>query len=524
MHMSNKLYSDLVIKNANIWTMDDTSPRAKHLAIYSNTICKVTNDLNEVEQLIGPETKIIDAENRTVIPGFIDSHTHIAWTGLNKIYLDLGNTKSLEEALSLIKEQIHMKEEGEWIIGRNWDQSNWVEQKYITAADLDPISTKNPVLLRHVSGHLVTVNSLGFERLGLSKDLQGVDLDKKGNVIGTLRDIELSDFKEIRPKFEDFVKGLEFGMEECIRLGITSVHDNITFELLPAYHYLFLNNKMKIRVYGIIYEDMVEEAIKLNLNKTVGSLWFKIGAVKLMTDGAISSRTAYLFDEYADKEGEYGFALYDEEKLDYMIKKVHESGYQVAAHAIGDKAVAQLIEAFARNINPEECKRRLHRIEHAEIVRYQDLEKAKELNIVFSMQPNFVYRWGRVGINGMYEKRLGKERTMLNNPFGWVKENNLILTFGSDGMPLGPLYGILGALYHPNENQQLTLEEAIKSYTLIPALVSKDEDVKGSVAEGKLADIVILSHNLDEISKEEFEKVMVVKTIIDGKIVFELED
>ncbi|MHA1305027.1 MAG: amidohydrolase [Candidatus Heimdallarchaeaceae archaeon] len=521
--MEKKLFADLVIENANVWTMEEEKPRAKHICVYANTIMKVSSDKTEIEHLIGPETIIIDAENKTVIPGFIDSHTHIAWTGLNKIYLDLGNTRSLAEALDLIKDEIEKKNLGEWIIGRNWDQSNWPEQRYITAEDLDPISPDNPVILRHVSGHMVTVNTLGFKRLGLSKDELGVDLDENGEIIGTLRDIDLSEHKEIRPKHADFVKGLELGMDECLKLGITSIHDNIVFELLPAYMELVKANKLKVRIYGIIYEDMLDEAIKLGLQEYVGSNWFRIGAVKLMTDGALSSRTAYLFEDYADKPGEKGFALYDEKKLDEMVMKVHEAGLQIAAHAIGGKAVSNVVDAILRNIDPEESKKALHRIEHAELVRKEELERSRTHGIVYSMQPNFVWRWGLVGVDGMYEQRLGKERTLLNNPFRWVLDNELILTFGSDGMPLGPLYGIKGALFHSNENLRLSLEEAIKCYTLNPAITAKEDKIKGSIKEGKLADLVILNKNLDNIELEEFHEVCVEKTIVSGVVVYTKE-
>ncbi|MFW9852905.1 MAG: amidohydrolase, partial [Candidatus Thorarchaeota archaeon] len=355
------------------------------------------------------------------------------------------------------------------------------------------------------------------------KNQLGVDLDERGEVTGTLRDIDLKDNKETRPSFDDFIKGFELGFEEAIELGITSVHDNITFETLPVYLHLAKNNLLNVRVYGIIYEDMVDEAIKIGLDRNFGDKWFKIGAVKLMTDGALSSRSAYVFEEYDDKPGEYGFALYDEEKLNLMVSKVHQANLQIAAHAIGDKANANLISAIEENIVPSECQEALHRIEHAEILRREDVLRAAKLGLVFSMQPNFVWRWGLIDVDGMYEQRLGKERTMINNPFRWILEENLILAFGSDGMPLGPLYGIKGALYHPNPELRLNLEEAIRSYTLYPAKAAKEEHIKGSITEGKLADLVMLSHKLDVMQEEEFHDVKVDYTIIGGHIIYKRE-
>ena len=341
--MSTKLFADLVIKNANIWTLDDDNPRAEALVIFSDTLLKIVSN-EEVEKFIGSSTEILELAGQTVLPGFIDAHTHIAWNGMNKVYLDLSKTKSLVEAIELVKSEIEKKKPGEWIIGRSWDQANWTEQRYITAADLDPISLENPIHLRHVSGHFETVNSLGFERLGLSKDMQGVDIDENGNITGTLRDLDHSQLdpvkrQELRPTFHEFVKGLNYGMDECLSLGITSVHDNITFELLPVYSHLVKQHKLKLRVYGIVYEDMIDEVIKLGIDRNFGDKWFRIGAVKLMTDGAISSRTAYLFDDYIDKEGEKGFALYDDDRLDEMVTKTHNANLQLAVHAIGDKNV-----------------------------------------------------------------------------------------------------------------------------------------------------------------------------------------
>ncbi len=517
--MHNKLHANLVITNANIWTFDEEKPRAEYLAVFFDTIIKVGNK-DEIERLIGPGTEIIDAKGNTILPGFIDAHTHITWTGLNKIYLDLREAKSLEEVLEMVKEDIATKEKGEWIIGRAWDQSNWSLQRYITAADLDPISPDNPIILRHVSGHSVAVNYLGFERLELSKDQLGVDLNEKGEITGILRDVDLSNKQEIRPSFEMFVRGLELGMEEALSLGITSIHDNITYEVLPAYLHLIKEKKLPIRVYGIIYEDMISEVIKLGLDRDFGDKWFKIGACKLMTDGAISTRTAYLYDDYLDKPGEKGFALYDEGKLKEMVTLVHENKLQLAAHAIGDKAVSNLISTIVENIDPEESKEALHRIEHAEILRKEDVERAKSHGIIFSMQPNFVWRWGMVDVNSMYEQRLGRERTLVNNPFKWIFDENLLVIFGSDGMPLGPLYGIKGAIYHPNPELRLTLEEAVQCYTLNPAIASKEEVVKGTLSVGKLADIVILNKNLDEIQLEEFHDVKIAYTIVGGEIKF----
>ncbi len=518
--MSKQLFADFIIQKANVWTINEKQPRAEAIAVYQDTILKVGSN-EEIETLIGPETKVINLNYETVIPGFIDAHTHIAWNGMNKIYLDLGSTKSLQEAIDLVQQEVEKKETGEWIIGRSWDQSNWSEQRYITAEDLDPVSPENPVILRHVSGHFETVNTLGFQRLALDINQKGVDVDEQGNPTGTLRDVELSGKTEIRPKFDDFIKGLKFGMDECLSLGITSVHDNITFENLPAYKYLSDKKELLIRIYGIIYEDMIDEAIKLRLQRDFGDKWFRIGACKLMTDGAISSRTAYLFDDYSDLEGEKGFALYDEQRLDEMVSKVHKANIQIAAHAIGDKAISNLITAIMKNIKPEECRQALHRIEHAELLLLEDIERSKEYGLVYSMQPNFVWRWGMVGVNGMYEQRIGTERTMINNPFRWVQDNDQLIVFGSDGMPLGPLYGMKGALFHPNKKLRLTLEEAIRCYTLYPAKVSGEERLKGSIEEGKLADIVILSHNLDELDVERFHDVDINYTIVGGKIAYQ---
>jgi predicted amidohydrolase YtcJ len=519
--MQEKLYASMIVSNANVWTIDEKKPRASSIAIVSDTIVEVGSN-EEIKILEGPQTKVIDAKNKTVIPGFIDAHTHIAWTGLNKVYLDLRKSKSLQETLDLVKKEIDTKQPGEWINGRAWDQSNWPEQRYILAKDLDLISPNNPVILRHVSGHMVTVNSLGFQRLGISKNQLGVDLDENGEIVGTLRDVELSHIKEIRPSFDDFVKGLLLGMEEAIELGITSIHDNITFETLPAYLHLSKNNEILIRVYGVVYEDMLDEIIKLGIDNNFGDKWFRIGACKLMTDGAISSRSAFVYEDYDDSAGEKGFALYDEKKLDEMVTKVHNAKLQIAAHAIGDQAIANVITAIEKNIEANECKEALHRIEHAEILRKEDVKRATKFGIVFSMQPNFVWRWGLVGVNSMYEQRLGKERTMLNNPFRWVLDEDLILAFGSDGMPLGPLYGIKGALFHSNEELRLSLDEAIRCYTLYPAITSKEEHIKGTISKGKLADLVLLSHNLDDIELEEFHDVQIIKTIIGGEVVYNL--
>ena len=520
--MKSRMAIDLVIINANIWTLE-SKKREEALAVLDDMIIKVGSN-EEIKELITDETIVIDAKGNTVLPGFIDAHTHIIWTGLNKIYVDLENTKSIEEAVTLLKQEADKKGPDKWVIGRNWDQSKWVEQRYITAQDLDKKITNNPVFLRHVSGHLSTVNTLGYKRLRIDDNTHGVDKDENGAVVGILRDIELDDNEELLPTAEDILNGLNLGMEEALKLGITSIHDNIIYETWPAYKYLKQNNQLKVRIYGIIYQTMLEEATKLGLTRNYEDKWFKVGAVKLMTDGALSSRTAYLFDDYIDKEGEKGFSLYDDQKLDYMVKAVHDSGLQLAIHAIGDKAIAKVVDSIQRMINKEECKTALHRIEHAELVRKEDVERVKDWNIVFSMQPNFVWRWGMVDVDGMYEKKLGRERTLLNNPFKWVTDNDLHLVFGSDGMPLGPLYGIKGVIFHPNPDLRLGLEEAIYHYTYTPAVVSGEDKIKGSLKPGKLADIIILNRNLDQIDLESFHDVDINYTIVAGSVAYKREE
>ncbi|TFG08412.1 amidohydrolase, partial [Candidatus Heimdallarchaeota archaeon] len=171
--MAKQLFADLVILNGNLWTMDEEFSKAESVAVYQDIIVKVgTNE--EITKLIGPETKILKLNGETIIPGFIDAHTHIAWNGMNRVYLDLSSSKSLQEAVEKVQQAIINKNPREWIIGRSWDQSNWPEQRYITAADLDPISPDNPVILRHVSGHFETVNSLGLKLLNLNPNQQGV--------------------------------------------------------------------------------------------------------------------------------------------------------------------------------------------------------------------------------------------------------------------------------------------------------------------------------------------------------------
>ncbi len=521
--MKDRVFADLVVENGNIWTMDEQNPRANALAVFLDRIVKV-GTMEEISELIGPKTKIIDGQGNTVLPGFIDAHTHLASVGLNSIQIDLGGKKSINEVLGTLEKEIHKTTEGEWIIGRNWDQSEWKEERYITASDLDTLGGRNPILLRHVSGHLSTVNTVGFNRLELSKDIDGVDLDDDGEIIGTLRDVELDDHPEIKPSLDEYVDALKLGMEKAIKVGITSIHDNLTFDSLKAYRKILEDQCMQIRVYGIVYQDLFTEIKKVGIKKGLGDKWFKIGAVKLMTDGAISSRTAYLFEDYSDMKGEKGFALYDSEMLEKKVEEVHKAGLQLAVHTIGDKAVTKLLDAIEKTIPADECKNARHRIEHAELVLEQDIERSRIYGIVYSMQPNFVWRWGRIGVNGMYEQRLGKERTLRNNPSQWVLNNGLILAFGSDCMPMDPLFGIKGALFHPNEELRLDLEQAIRCYTLEPAKVSGEITEKGSLSYGKLADLIVLNKNIENIGLEEFDSIEVDCTIVGGKIVYKKDN
>lgn len=479
---------------------------------------------DEIEIPEGSE--IYDVSGMTVLPGLIDSHCHFLHMGVAMLRtVNLNDAGSLEEAVERVKRRVEEIGSGEWVLGRGWDESKWPENRYITKHDLDPFSQDNPVMLVRVCGHLVSVNSKAMELAGITNEIQDtkggrIDKDEGGDNTGVLRDCRYLVERAIPEITEDvMVEGLERASDHAISLGCTAIHDaGLTAPQIRAYQRALEEGRLRVRSYLMLRYEAARGAIQLGLRSGFGNDMIRIGPAKLMIDGSLGARTAALFEPYADDSSTSGLLLMDPDELAELIKRAHTNNIQVAVHAIGDLGVEHVIDGIQAALKEEPKKDHRHRIEHCEVLTAGQIERIGALDIVPAMQPNFIGEWS--GPGSMYEQRLGSERERLSNPYRDLLDEGIKVAFGSDGMPFNPIYGIWSAVNHPIRSSRITLEEAVKCYTLFSAYACFQEERIGSVQVGKLADIAVFDRDLTDIPEEDIRDAEAYMTLMSGKILY----
>ncbi|MBS7619641.1 amidohydrolase [Candidatus Bathyarchaeota archaeon] len=470
--------------------------------------------------------EIIDVSGKTVMPGLIDAHTHFFRMGVAIVQLvDLSETYSINEALSLVKKRVSSVKKGEWIIGRGWDESKWKEKRYIVKDDLDPFTQDNPVMLSRICGHLITLNSKALSIAEITKNTPDpprgkIDRGQDGEPTGILRDARHLVERVLPPVTEELaLEGLKQACRKALSLGCTGIHDaGLTPQDIRFYQKAYEKGLLSIRAYLMMHDEASEAAFKLGVYTGFGNDFLKIGSIKLLIDGSMGARTAALFEPYSDDPSTKGLLLIPPEELNMKVKKAHNNMFQVAIHAIGDRGIELAINAIEEALKENPRKNHRHRIEHCEVLSSAQIERIKSLGIVASMQPNFVGEWSQLG--GMYEARIGPKRLRQNNPYRAMLDEGVKLSFGSDCMPFNPIYGIHSAVNHPIKESRISLVEAVKGFTLDAAYSAFEEHIKGSIEPGKLADITIFEGDLTKISAEKIKDAKVYMTIVNGKILY----
>jgi hypothetical protein len=500
-----------VLVNARIRTMDDALPEAEAVSFSAGRILQV-GDGNKLLRAAGPNLQIFDAGGRTVLPGFIDCHTHFLSLGVWSNRLDLFETRKLSDVLDAVKKRADSrKTRGSWILGRGWDEAKWPEGRYLTRRDLDAVSPNNPVMLIRVCGHLATLNSRGLE--ALRKVIGKKDVDSSTGII-TERALELAR-RRLRPSMDEMAAGLEYSLDLARRLGVTSVHDIIDVDKLRAYEAARKGRRLTVRACLHFEQADYLELLRSGSRTGLGGPILRLGGMKLYADGSFGARTAALDEPYADAPKERGELLHSTAHLRSAIRNAEKGGFQLLIHAIGDRAASQVVSAFSSTLGTPTVLR--HRIEHLELPKKAELAGLRRLGIFASMQPNFVGEWGRPG--GMMEARLGKRRYQHADPFKAVLKARVRLVFGSDCMPFNPLWGIHSAVNAPFPDQRLTVEEAVAAYTRTAAFASFEEDFKGTISPKKAADMVVLSKDPFK-DPASIKDIRVNATIFDGRIVW----
>lgn len=539
---------DKILFNGKIALMDSQNTSwSEAVAIKDRKIAKVgTNE--EILQFKGKETELIDLKGRLVLPGFNDSHVHLLGYGYTLEAVDLGDTKSIDEIIGSVKEFIEKKKisKEKWVTGRGWNHDYFInEKRFPTRYDLDKISTEHPIVLIRVCGHVLVTNSKALEILGIDKNTPQVeggefDLDNEGEPLGIFRENAMYLVRDQvpEPTIEEIKEMLLNAMKDFNAYGITSVQSD-DFEAIPgrnydnimkAYKELVDEGKLTIRVYEqclLPSVDKLNTFLAKGYKTGLGNEYFKIGPLKLLGDGTLGARTAALTKPYKDCPETKGIPIYTQEELDKIIEKAHNNGMQIAVHCIGDKIMYMVFQAIEKAIlkNPRDDHR--HGIVHCQITDEYLLNKFKELNVIAYIQPIFLdYDWKIV------EKRVGKE--LMETSYNWktLLNRGIPIACGSDAPveTFNVLYGIYEAVTRKDltgkplkgwlPEQKLTVEEAVYGYTKAGAYASFEENIKGSIEEDMLADLVVLSANIFEIQEDKIKDVVVDMTIFDGKIVY----
>ncbi len=509
-----KVEADLVVFNGNIITMNPQKPTATAIAVKSYKILAVGEE-EEVIDLIPNARRVIDLGGKTVIPGFIDAHTHLTSAGFKAGHVQLNKVGSVEEAIQFLKDAVPRYPIGEWILGYNWDESTWDEKRYIEGKDLDPISKDHPIMVTRVCGHLASVNSLGLKKLGIPLNQEGVQKDRLGRPTGILKDIE-EVWEKIRPSAEEIQKGVKIGNAIANEKGITTVVDNAARGTLRHIREIETRHELSTRMIVNIPVDQIDHMISLGLTSGMGSPLVRIGGVKIFTDGSIGAKTAYAAKGYKDDPKNKGMLLFPRDRFEDIVKKAVEHNIQTVTHAIGDEAIEMVISTFEDLPDKSMLRYQRHRIEHAEMINEFQIRRAEGLGLILSMQPNFVGRWQQSG--GLYDDRFDEERVRGMNMFRVALDNGARLCFGSDGMPYSPLYGIWSATTHHNDRVRLTVEEALRCYTMESAYSVFQENSLGSLTVGKRADFVVLSDNILEVPVDKIIDIDVELTVVGGLV------
>ncbi len=513
------LHPTFVFLNANVLTMDPPRPLAEAVAVAGDRIVAVGSN-EEIKPLIGLNTNVADAKGATILPGFIDCHIHLIEYGLSFKNIDLRGVTSIEEMKSRVAKRAQSS--AAWILGLGWDQERFAEKRYPTRKDLDEASPHKPVLLWRVCGHICVLNSAALQLAGIeakTSDPRGgiIDRDSSGEPSGILRETAFDLVLKAIPKLtlDDYEEAIVAASQRALEAGLTTVHCITGSEPeLRSLLKLRSEGRLRLRFYVFIPVEHMEAARYLGLRSGFGDEWIRLGGIKVFTDGSLGARTAALEEPYADDPKNRGVAIYNQQQLNEIVAEAHRSDFQIAAHAIGDRAIDMALHAFAKVNKSMPKENHRHRIEHASVLDHTLIRRIQELGLIASVQPHF-------NVSDFWvEQRLGKERASLTYPFASLLRAGVKVVAGSDCPvePLTPLSGIEAAV-NRTPPEALGVEDAIALYTRNAAYASFDENTKGTIIAGKLADLVILQEDPRKVPPSTISKIRVLKTMVGGRIV-----
>jgi predicted amidohydrolase YtcJ len=525
--------------HGRIYTNDPEHPWAAAMAVREGKIyCIGGIDTVMLECGGGQEdAETIQLNSHFVMPGFNDAHVHLGAAGADMLAVPLNGAASVEELQKRIADAVAAHNEGEWITGSGWDHTLWPEKVFPNRQQIDAVAPKNPVLLTHVSGHVAVANSLALKIGGLTKDSPNpkggeIEHDANGEPTGMLKEgsaMSLVAQNIPEPSEEQRRHGIELVLADVAKNGITSVQDNSEWEDFLVYHDLKEEKKLTVRVTEWLhFTTSLGELQNMRSEGGVSDSFLKTGALKMVTDGALGSRTAALLAPYSDDSSASGILTMDPAKLRQMAIERDKAGFQLAFHAIGDRANRVALDVFEAVAKANGPRDRRDRIEHAQVVAPEDFPRFASLKVIASMQPSHQttdMRWA--------EQRVGPDR--IKGAYAWatLQKSGARLAFGTDYPvePISPMRGLYACVtrefpdggpqggWQPQE--KISLEDCIRAYTTGSAYAQFEEGKKGELKRGEYADFVVLSNDLTKIPPSEFVKTRVLRTVVGGRTVYQ---
>lgn len=524
--------------HGRIYTNNPAKPWAEAMATRDGKIVCIGTLAHVLLECGAKESdETIQLKNSFVMPGFNDAHVHLGGAGADMLSIPLNGVASIEEMQKLVATAVAQHKEGEWIIGSGWDHTLWPDRKFPTKYQLDAVAPNNPVLLTHISGHVAVANSLALKLAQIDKGTPNppggvIERDSENETTGMLEEgsaMTLVEMKVPEVSGDRRRHGIEMVLANLAKNGVTSVQDNSEWEDFQVYRDLKQEGKLTVRITEWLpFSAALSDLQNLRSEGGVSDPWLKTGALKMVTDGALGSRTAAMLAPYSDDASKSGLMTIEPEKLRQMSIERDKAGFQLAFHAIGDKANRVALDVFEAVAKANGPRDRRDRVEHAQVVAPEDIPRFGQLHVIASMQPSHQttdMRWA--------EDRLGSER--IKGAYAWasLQKNGARLAFGTDYdvESISPLRGLYACVtrelpdggprlgWEPQE--KISLEDCIRAYTSGSAYAQFEEGKKGELKVGEYADFLILSQDLTKVPPAQYTKTKVLRTVVGGRTVYQ---
>lgn len=529
--------AETIVTNANVWTVDRNHPRAEAVAILNQRIVAVGSSA-EMDNWRGPQTRIIDAGGKLLLPGFNDAHVHFVTGGSQLDQVQLTSAKTREEFTKRIAAQARKLKKGDWILGGDWDEQNWSPPELPAHDWIDAVTPDNPVFIERHDGHESLANAVAMKLAGITAATRSpaggeIVRDSQGNPTGIFKDAAQSLVGKAIPEpgLDARIKAAKRALDYAASLGVTSLQDMVPdYADIEAYSVLQERGELTSRIYVAPIETHWRDQARIGIRHSFGSDYLRMGAVKGFADGSLGSTTAYFFQPYVDAPNTRGLLSNEMQPVSGMRDRLagaDKAGLQLCVHAIGDQAISILLDIFQTIEKANGDRDRRWRIEHAQHMAPKDFQRFARLHVIASVQPYHAIDDGQWA-----ERRIGPIRAKTTYAFRTFLDDGVHLAFGTDWTvaPLNPMLGLYAAVTratldgkHPHgwiPEQKISIAEAIEAYTQGSAYAEFQEKEKGSITPGKLADLVLISDNILTIDPRAIRDAKVEMTMVGGKIVY----